>query len=123
MKRYLVKFYGENDAGIPAEWPSDKDECTDFDNLPSDCTLMNDEQYEAHISKYKHLYDAWNVKRLYKQKYKEQRKREYPSNEEMIEAIFEVLCDRLIDKRNFPKKIQKLIDRRAEVNKKYPEPE
>ncbi len=69
MKRYLVKFHGENDLGIPPQWPSDKDECQDFENIPEGCTIMNDEQYEAHISKYKDLYDEWNLKRIYKQKY------------------------------------------------------
>lgn len=123
MKRYLVKFHGVNDQGIPPEWPLDKNECVDFDNIPSECTLMNDEQYEAHIEKHKHAYKEWNVKQLYKQKYKEHRKREYPSHEEMVEAIFEVLCTRLIDKRNFPEKIQNLIDRREHVNQKYPDPE
>jgi hypothetical protein len=70
MKRYLVKFHGENDLGIPPEWPSDKDECLDFDNIPQDCTLMNEEQYEEHVSKYKHLYDAWNEKQIYKKNIK-----------------------------------------------------
>lgn len=123
MKRYLVKFHGENDQGIPAEWPSDKDECTDFENIPQDCTLMNEEQYEAHVQKYKHFYDAWVEKQKYKKVYKKLREKEYDSHDDVLEVILDVITERLIDKRNFPEKLKKILDKRAEIKSKYPEPE
>lgn len=122
MKRYLVKFHGDNEEGLPAQWPSEKNVCDDFDNVPDDCVLMNDEQYEAHISKYQHLYDEWKQKKNYKANYKNKRKNEYPSSEEMFEALYEVVVDRLVDKRNIPVKLKAVMDKRAEIDKKYPDP-
>lgn len=123
MKRYIVKFHGQNEHGIPSEWPSDKNEYQNEENIPEDSVIMDDEQYEAHISKYKHLYDAWNEKQAYKKKYKSLREKEYHSTDEVLEVILDVISERLIDKRNFPEKLKKILDKRAEIKSKYPDPE
>jgi hypothetical protein len=121
MRRFGVKFHGENELGIPSQWPCEMWEIKDFDKIPDDCTIMNEEQYDEHISKYKPLYDEWNVKQLYKSKYLELRRKEYPSQQEMIDAMFEVMVTRLLDRRNFPEIIKVIMDKIAEVDAKYPE--
>lgn len=123
--KIAVKLYRDvsNPEGIPENWPAESYMFDEKIHKPTDdYIVMTEDEYK----KYKELhyveYDEWQRNCQYKNSFLEDRKKEYPSDHDILFAIIDVIKALYPVPEDMPLSMKKIISKINSVNDKYPNP-